>query len=86
MKQPSIARRPLSLLLLAAFGTGAAAPAFADSEVDALKRELAEQRQLIQQLLKNQEEQKKTEIQTGGPARGAGLQMGVPTGPSGTLT
>ncbi|MBS0348236.1 MAG: porin [Proteobacteria bacterium] len=64
----------------------AAAPAFAESEIDTLKRELAEQRQLIQQLLKNQEEQRKTEIQTGGPARGAGLQMGVPTGPSGTLT
>ncbi|MBS0367717.1 MAG: porin [Proteobacteria bacterium] len=84
--KPATLRRPLSLLLLAAFGTGAAAPAFAESEIDTLKRELAEQRQLIQQLMKNQEEQKKTEIQTGGPARGAGLQMGVPTGPSGTLT
>jgi predicted porin len=84
--KPATLRRPLSLLLLAAFGTGAAAPAFAETEIDALKRELAEQRQLIQQLMKNQEEQKKTEIQTGGPARGAGLQMGVPTGPSGTLT
>jgi len=83
--KPATLRRPLSLLLLAAFGS-AAAPAFAETEIDALKRELAEQRQLIQQLMKNQEEQKKTEIQTGGPARGAGLQMGVPTGPSGTLT
>ena len=77
-------RRPgLACLIASLF---AAAPAFADSEIDALKRELAEQRQLIQQLLKNQEAQKKTEVQTAGPARGAGLQMGVPTGPSGTLT
>ncbi|WP_139379624.1 porin, partial [Zoogloea sp. LCSB751] len=83
--KPATLRRPLSLLLLAACGS-AAAPAFAETEIEALKRELAEQRQLIQQLMKNQEEQKKTEIQTGGPARGAGLQMGVPTGPSGTLT
>ena len=77
-------RRPgLACLIASLF---AAAPAFADSEIDALKRELAEQRQLIQQLLKNPEAQKKTEVQTAGPARGAGLQMGVPTGPSGTLT
>jgi predicted porin len=77
-------RRPgLACLIASLF---AAAPAFADSEIDALKRELAEQRQLIQQLIKNQEAQKKTDVQTAGPARGAGLQMGVPTGPSGTLT
>ncbi|WP_139379548.1 hypothetical protein, partial [Zoogloea sp. LCSB751] len=79
----NLRRSSLACLIASLF---VAAPAFAESEIEALKRELAEQRQLIQQLLKNQEEQKKTEIQTGGPARGAGLQMGVPTGPSGTLT
>ncbi|MBS0368528.1 MAG: hypothetical protein JSS57_04920, partial [Proteobacteria bacterium] len=79
----NLRRSGLACLIASLF---VAVPAFAESEIDTLKRELAEQRQLIQQLMKNQEEQKKTEIQTGGPARGAGLQMGVPTGPSGTLT
>ncbi|MBS0353587.1 MAG: hypothetical protein JSR83_06760, partial [Proteobacteria bacterium] len=79
----NLRRSGLACLIASLF---AVSPAFAETEIDALKRELAEQRELIQQLLKNQEEQKKTEIQTGGPARGAGLQMGVPTGPSGTLT
>ena len=79
----SLRRTGLACLIASLF---AAAPAFAESEVDALKHELAEQRQLIQQLFKKLEEQKKTDIQTGGPARSAGLQMGVPTASSGALT
>lgn len=51
--------RPLAAALLALGATGLALPARAESEVEALKRELAAQRQLIQQLLAQQESQKK---------------------------
>lgn len=53
-------RKPLVSALIAAFGLAGALPAHAESEMDALKRELAEQRQLIQTLLSQQESQKKT--------------------------
>jgi predicted porin len=41
--------------------TAAAAPAMADSEIDALKRELAEQRKLIEQLLAERQADKKAQ-------------------------
>jgi predicted porin len=50
--------RPRQRLLAVAIGsllTAAAMPAFADAEVDALKRELAEQRKLIEKLLADKE-------------------------------
>lgn len=81
----SVPIRPLSLLVISAFSACAAMPAFAETEMDAMKRELAEQRQmmaeqrqLIQQLMKAQEDQRKSDIQTGGPNRAGGLQAGVP--------
>lgn len=52
------ARKPLVGALIAAFGLAGALPAQADSEVDALRRELTEQRQLIQKLLDQQDSQK----------------------------
>jgi len=52
--------RPLFCAMAGVLGLGAAAPALADSELDALKRELAEQKQLIQRLVADQEAQKKT--------------------------
>jgi hypothetical protein len=60
---------PTALALLACF---AAAPAIADTEIDALRRELAEQRALIQQLMQAQQHDR--DVQTGGPTRGSGLQ------------
>lgn len=49
--------KPLSAALIAAVGIGCTLPAHADSEIDALKRELAEQRALIQRLLSQQQSQ-----------------------------
>lgn len=49
--------KPLVGALIAALGVSASLPARADSEVEALKRELAEQRVLIQRLLAQQESQ-----------------------------
>ena len=56
--RPASAAKPLVGALIAAFGLAGALPAQADSEVDALRRELAEQRQLIQKLVGQQESQK----------------------------
>jgi predicted porin len=56
--RPARAVKPLVGALIAAFGLAGALPAQADSEVDALRRELAEQRQLIQKLMGQQESQK----------------------------
>lgn len=44
-------RRPLSLALIGALGLGASVPAFAETEIEALRRELAEQKALIQSIL-----------------------------------
>lgn len=57
-------------------------PAFAETEIETLRREVAEQKQLIQKILAAQEAQKAQDIQTGGPTRGTGLQAGVPAGPA----
>lgn len=58
-QRPSSAAKPIVGALIAAFGLAGALPAHADSEVDALRRELAEQRQLIQKLLGQQESQQR---------------------------
>ena len=55
----SIHRPKLHTLSIAVAASFAASPVFADSEIDALKAELAAQRQMIQQLLANQETQAK---------------------------
>jgi len=52
---------PIALALLACF---AAAPAFAETEIEALKRELAEQRALIQQLMQAQQHDREVQTQT----------------------
>lgn len=52
-------RKPLVAALIAGFGIAGTMPVHAESEIEALKRELADQRQLIQQLLSQQESQKK---------------------------
>jgi hypothetical protein len=70
---------PLAFALLA---LTVSMPAFAETEIESLKRELAEQKQLIQKILAAQEAQKTQDIQTGGANRGAGLQAAVPTGPA----
>lgn len=54
-----VTAKPLVLALAAALGIGASLPAQAESEIEALKRELAEQRALIQRLLAQQESQDK---------------------------
>lgn len=56
--RPACAVKPLVGALLAVFGLAGALPAQADTEIEALRRELAEQRQLIEQLLGQQESQK----------------------------
>lgn len=53
-------RKPLVGALIASFGLAGALPAHAESGIEELKRELAEQRQLIESLLAQQESQKKT--------------------------
>lgn len=59
MKQAqTVFSRPTLAILLTALGAGAALPAHAESEIDTLKRELAAQRALIDQLLANQNSQK----------------------------
>ena len=50
--------RTLCLAVVAAIGVGAAHPALAETEIEALKRELAEQRVLLQTLLAEREAQK----------------------------
>lgn len=55
--RPAFATQPLVGALIAAIGLGSALPAQAETEIEALKRELAEQRQLIQRLLAQQENQ-----------------------------
>lgn len=54
----SVLRRNAIAMLVASIGASAVTPAFADAEVDALRRELAEQRELISRLLANQNVQK----------------------------
>jgi GBP family porin len=79
-RRPS--RTPLALAILA-LTTSISLPAFAqETEIEALRREVAEQRALIQQMMATVETLKSREIQTGGPTRGAGLQAAVPTGPA----
>jgi predicted porin len=57
-------------------------PASAETEIEALRREVGEQKLLIQKIMAALEAQKGQEIQTGGPSRGSGLQAAVPTGPA----
>lgn len=52
-------RQRLLTVAIAGLLAAVAAPAFADSEIDALKRELAEQRKLIEQLLADRQADKK---------------------------
>jgi predicted porin len=92
-KQSRIKLTPLALALLT---LTASLPAFAETEIEALRREVAEQRVLIQKIMaaqatrgghdgqsaqNMQDTQKGQDIQTGGPNRGSGLQAGVPAGP-----
>jgi predicted porin len=90
IKQSRIKLKPLVLALLT---LTASLPAFAETEIEALRREVAEQRVLIQKIMAAQgtqsgrngqsvqDPQKGQDIQTGGPNRGSGLQAGVPAGP-----
>lgn len=57
-------------------------PASAETEIEALRREVAEQKLQIQKIMSLLEAQKAQEIQTGGASRGTGLQAAVPTGPA----
>jgi predicted porin len=81
---PKVTRLALALLTLTA-----SVPAFAETELEALRREVAEQRVLIQKIMAAQTAQgaqgtqapeKSLDVQTGGPNRGTGLQAGVPVG------
>lgn len=65
-------KRPLAGALIGALSLMTALPALADSEIEALKRELAEQRKLIQTLLEQQESQKKTVAKIEQQAAGSG--------------
>ncbi|MGK5079285.1 porin [Janthinobacterium sp. HLX7-2] len=71
----------LTPLAIGVLALAVSMPAFAETEIETLRRELAEQKQLIQKILAAQETQKTQDVQTGGPNRGAGLQAGVPAGP-----
>lgn len=53
----TLTAKPLVGALIAALGLGFSLPAQAETEIEALKRELAEQRQLIQRLLAQQQNQ-----------------------------
>lgn len=68
-KTSSIRPRPrLLAVAIAGLLTVAAAPALADSEIDSLKRELAEQRKLIEKLLAEREADKKAAAAAPAPA------------------
>lgn len=49
------------------------APALAETEIEALKRELAEQKELIKQILEAQASQKAVNAKVGGASGGAGF-------------
>jgi len=77
---------PLTLAILV---LTASVPAFAETEIEALRREVAEQRALIQQIMTAQAAQKAPvtqaapnpqDVQTVGPSRATGLQASMPTG------
>jgi len=71
MKDKMTMTRPRQRLLAVAIGSllaAAAAPALADAETDALKRELAEQRKLIEKLLADREADKKAAPVAAAPA------------------
>ena len=82
-------RKPIALALLA---LSVSLPACAETEIEALRREVAEQKVLIQQIMAAQAApgqrapapaaQNPLDVQTGGPNRGSGLQAGVPAGPA----
>jgi predicted porin len=84
-KSSALKLTPLALALLALTSS---IPAFAETEIEALRREVAEQKVLIQQILAAQAAQtapaapSAQDVQTGGPNRGTGLLAGVPTGPA----
>ncbi len=75
MEDKMMLNRPRQRLLAAAIAglmAAAAAPAMADSEIDALKRELAEQRKLIEKLLADREADKKAQAAAPAPAAQGG--------------
>lgn len=81
-KHPFFKRTPVSLALLT---LAVSAPAFAETEIEALRREVAEQKVLIQKIMATQTTQaapNPQDVQTGGPNRGTGLQAAVPAGPA----
>lgn len=70
MKTPKWAAfRPMAIALAASIGLGASLPAFADSEIEMLKKELAAQRALIEQLLAERKAEKAEKAAA--PAAGA---------------
>lgn len=76
MEDKTSLTRPRQRLLAAAIAglmAAAAAPAMADSEIDALKRELAEQRKLIEKLLADRDADKKAQAAAPAPAAQAGV-------------
>lgn len=74
-----IRQRQLAFFI-SAMGLVAAMPAFAETEVDTLKRELAEQKQLIQKLIANQDSQTKAIAKMETQA----VSSANPTGPAAT--
>lgn len=68
----SLPRQRAMYCAIAAIGIAAAMPAAAESEIEALKRELAEQKQLIQKLMAAQEQQTRTTAKLEAQASTAG--------------
>ncbi len=75
--------RTLSLAIAAAIGMGAAYPAMAETEIEALKRELAEQRALLQQLLAERQAEKTAAAKA--PAAAPAAAAAAPAAPAVTI-
>jgi predicted porin len=80
--RPRLTPMALGLLALTLSMPALATP---ETEIETLRREVAEQKILIGKImaaLEVQKAERAQEVQTGGPARGSGLQAAVPAGPA----
>ena len=76
-------KRTLGLAVAAAIGVGAANPAWAETEIEALKRELAEQRVLLQTLLAERQAEKAAAAKE--PAAAPAVAAAAPAAPAVTI-
>lgn len=74
-------RKKLLACALAGFGAMAALPAAAETEIESLKRELAEQKQLIQRLLQAQEAQQQVNAKVEAQVSATAQKASAPSSP-----